>query len=340
MHSASLQSRRKASILILTLWTLCFLSVFSLVLGARVRQKLVLVQRLADRDRGRLACESAIKKAIAVLGRSGAQGGQALKDAWSNNPALFRGIIIGDVTVNICYNYFDDARGTVETRWGIVDEERKININKAGAPELARIFMLEGKLDESDAEAVAYAIVDWRDGDSVSASPSGGAEDAHYRGLPYPYEAKDADFQVLEELLLVRGVSDCVFERVRDYLTPYGEGRVNINTAPKSVLLALGVQEEMVKRILEYRRGEDKIEATPDDNVFASSSEIIPRLSEAYSLSESEVAALSAIVNEHLCADSSHFMVRSTASSGSTKDIMTAVCVVKADGTVLSWREP
>jgi len=60
-------------------------------------------------------------------------------------------------------------------------------------------------LDDKEAQEISAAIVDWRDGDSALSIPVGSAEDSDYHDLKEPYNCKDAPFQVLEEVLLVKG---------------------------------------------------------------------------------------------------------------------------------------
>ncbi|MBI1371547.1 MAG: hypothetical protein GC159_02120 [Phycisphaera sp.] len=88
---------------------------------------------------------------------------------------------------------FDDDRTWA---FGIVDEAAKININSATADTLLKLPGMD--------DAIADAIVDWRDTDTeVTGS---GAESEYYLLLPEPYNAKDQAFETVEELLLVRDV--------------------------------------------------------------------------------------------------------------------------------------
>jgi DNA uptake protein ComE-like DNA-binding protein len=81
--------------------------------------------------------------------------------------------------------------------FGVEDEGAKLNINTAPATTL---LMLPGMTPE-----VADAIVDWRDQDDTP-SPYG-AENEYYGSLQPPYRAKNAPFDTVEELLLVKGVT-------------------------------------------------------------------------------------------------------------------------------------
>ncbi len=81
--------------------------------------------------------------------------------------------------------------------WGLIDEGAKLNLNTADASQLAR---LPGMTDQ-----IAAAIVDWRDSDSETGE--NGAEDDYYLMLSPSYQAKNAPFETVEELLLIRDVT-------------------------------------------------------------------------------------------------------------------------------------
>ncbi|MCM8796061.1 MAG: general secretion pathway protein GspK [Candidatus Omnitrophica bacterium] len=330
--------KSKASILILVLWTLCLLTSFAVILGFAVRQKLTLVNRLEERDTLRFIAEAAIKKVIAYLKEEPEKNYDALKDNWSNNPAIFKQINIGGGNASILYNYIDEDSGMAELRYGLIDEESKININKISQPILERLFRLVG-LDEIQAQELAAAVIDWRDSDSELSLPIGSAEDAYYRNLKYPYEAKDADFEVLEEVLLVKGMDENIFTKIKNYITIYGDGKININTASRVVLLALGLNQDLVEKIISFRLGEDEIISTSDDNIFEVPSNIVPKLSQFSHLSDSEIAQLSVIVEKYLVTNSRNFMVRCISKLEGRKKTAEMISVVDRFGKILYWQE-
>ena len=90
----------------------------------------------------------------------------------------------------------------------IGNESGKININKA-APGLLKILLNGFDLEEETVNIIVDSIMDWRDKDKFHRL--NGAEDDYYNSLPDPYECKDGDFESLEELLLVRGVTPEIF---------------------------------------------------------------------------------------------------------------------------------
>ena len=334
-----LADNSRASILIIALWSICLLATFSVVLGYQVRQKLTLVNRLDEKDRLHFIVEAAIKRAVVELKKEPEKAYDILKDTWSNNISAFKEIDIGDGKFSILYDYIDEQSGIQETRYGLLDEERKLNINKLDATVLRRLFHIFG-FDEIDSQELAASIIDWRDSDSELSIPIGSAEDSYYRNLQYPYEAKDAEFEVLDEVLLVKGMTQDIFEKIKDYITIYGSGKVNINTASKPVLLALGLDDDIVDKILSFRAGEDGIIATSDDNIFDAASNIIPKLSQSCHLSDSEVAKLSVVADQYLITNSNNFMVKAVAKLNNRKNTAELICVVNRSGKVLYWKEP
>jgi general secretion pathway protein K len=154
----------------------------------------------------------------------------------------------------------------------IEDEAGKIAVNRlvSGATFNAPIRelllrLLTGPhfhLEQRKAEELLEAIKDWidKDGDVTG----NGAEDAYYAGLAHPYAAKNAPLDCIEELLMVKGVTRELFygtgesPGLAQCLSVFGDGKININTAPVPVLQALTVEmtPEVVARLDEYRRDE------------------------------------------------------------------------------------
>lgn len=318
-----------ASILILSLWSLCLLSTFAVILGYGARQKLTLVNRLDERDKLHFIAEAGIKKAISQLKEEPEKTYDALNDNWSNNISAFKDIDIGDGKFSILG----------ESRYGLIDEESKLNINKANQTILERFFRVALNFDETQSQELAASIVDWRDTDSELSIPLGSAEDWDYRNLEYPYEAKDADFEVLREILLIKGMDENIFEKIKNYITIYGSGKINVNTASKIVLLALGLSQDLVDKIVSFRLGEDGIIGTSDDNIFEAPSNIVPKLSQFSHLSDSEIAQLSLIVDQYLVTNSNNFMARCIAKLNGKKKSSEVIAVINRSGKILSWEE-
>ena len=81
-------------------------------------------------------------------------------------------------------------------------------------------------------------VLDWVDSDTTASTAQGGYEDNLYNRLESPYLTKNAFFDTAEELRLVDGWSDEVYQRFAPKLTIYAE-KTNVNTAPDEVLKGL-----------------------------------------------------------------------------------------------------
>jgi hypothetical protein len=133
-------------------------------------------------------------------------------------------------------------------------------------------------------------------------------------------------------------MSQELYDKIKQFITIYGNGVVNINTASGYVLLALGIDEILIDKIIAYRQGDDEIAGTADDNIFDISSNIVAVLSQSYSLSPDEVSTLSNLVSGGaLGTNSYNFMIRSRARIANMKKEI--VCIVNKEGKIISWRE-
>jgi hypothetical protein len=90
------------------------------------------------------------------------------------------------------------------------------------------------------------------------------------------YQPKNALFQRVEELKEVKG-----WEKItarpgwENDFTIYSTGPIDLAWASREILLSLpGMNEQIVDRYLELRRGPDGIDGTPDDPVFESLDEV------------------------------------------------------------------
>ncbi|MBI4358376.1 MAG: general secretion pathway protein GspK [Candidatus Omnitrophica bacterium] len=336
---------KQGSILIVSLWMLTLLSAFAISIGYHVRQKVTLADRIDRRNWLQGIAEAGVEQAVNILIEDSSPGYDLLGESWAKEEDKFRRVAAAGGTFTVSYEHFDSEEGSFnseegewKTRYGIQDEERKININTAKAATLATLFQIVVDLDSDEAQDIAYSIVDWRDSDSFLSDPTHGAETDYYENLDLPYTAKNRPFEVLSELLLVRGMTPDIFEQVRDKITIYGNGAVNVNTATKEVLLALGFDESLTKKMIDYRKGTDREEATADDRAFTQAQAIHSDLAAVDSLSSSEVASISNLSAEgFLTVGSNSFMVRSRGELRQKGQAIDLVSVIDRSGKVQFW---
>ncbi len=94
-------------------------------------------------------------------------------------------------------------------------------------------WLRERSLDRLD---LIDNLADWVDPDSVVSSGKGGYEDDFYNNLASPYLSKNARLDTLQELRLVEGWQDEVYDRWSKQFTLYGNGKININCAGDEVI--------------------------------------------------------------------------------------------------------
>lgn len=161
----------------------------------------------------------------------------------------------------------------------IINESGKVDINSAADVVLKNLFINAG-VSPDDADIIVDSIMDWKDEDDLHRLH--GAESDYYSSLPNPYKAKNADFDTLEELLLVKGMTPEILYGSRDrkgiieFLTIHSKAEfININAAPREVLAALpGMSPEIADSIISYREtkeidGVQELEGIIGDTIHA-----------------------------------------------------------------------
>lgn len=251
--------------LVLALWSLAILTAFAVSLGYMVRQKVTLLDRLEKRQLLWNAAWSAVERARVAVKEDVDVETDSFRDGWASDPRAFRDVKFEGAAVSVRYEWEAQKKTPV---WGLSDEQGKLNLNTADVPAISLLTQQVTDLEAEEADALAYAIVDWRDGDSAYGHPDMGAEDADYGGLPDPYGAKDRPMESLDELLLVKGMNRDIFEKMKPFVTVFGSGVVNLNTARREVLVALGLPLSAADKILLHRDGPDGLPATSDDRPF------------------------------------------------------------------------
>ena len=309
----------EGSVLIQVLWTLAILVLLGLALGytTALDQRLVSYQR--DRLTALYLAKAGYVRALVELERGPIPQTDSYLDSWANNPDAFRQTPLGPGSFTVSYALpgQDPPAGVV---YGIMDEDRKININTAPKAILAR---LPGMTEE-----VADALLEWR---------------ARHKSLVV---IEDKPFKVLEELRLVDGMTPEVFQALEPFVTVYSDGKVNLNTAPREVMAALGMSEGLVSKVLRFRWGRDGLRGTRDDQSFTTLASAGQELNAFETLTPLEAAQLSNVITQNrLKVASSVFRIHAqgTVRDGKIRRAVEGV-VRRAAGpsrsvALLSWRE-
>jgi hypothetical protein len=226
--------------LLLAVWLLALLAVVvgEFVFSTRVRASAERNKR--DDLRGWVLAIAGYRAALAALddriaGLSLAQDGSLLlhyRGEAEGTPAAGTDVALGDGSYS----------------WRIMSEDGLVDINGIQQRSvLVNLLKQCGVGPGADRDTIIDSILDWRDANREHRI--NGAEEDYYRGLDPPYSCKDGSLDVLEELLLVRGVTPEIFygkveqgttvPGLRDLLSVHSL-EFNAGTAPNAVLEALG----------------------------------------------------------------------------------------------------
>lgn len=283
--------RERGSMLVIALWVFSMLCVLAVSLGFGVRQKATLLLRLSTLDAVYPIAYSGVERAKSMVEEDQDKTLDYLGDAWALSPASQTG---NPRIEGGSFRYVSDKISS------IVDEERKIDLNATTVPILSRLLEEVSGLSKEKSSELAYNLLDWADSDAFFGHPQYGAEASYYEDLHEPYTAKNGEYETIDELLLVKDVTPEIFDKIRPYVTVYGAGKVNLNTAPRAVLAALGFSETAVDLIARYRSGDDGSEGTPDDRFFSSPEGMANSIKTSLGdgLDQSQVVVLSGLVTE------------------------------------------
>jgi len=341
-----LQKQSQGSILIVTIFVLTILTIFAVNIGIGINQKLLFLKKITERKTLSRIAEAGIKTAILEIKKDISTDCDTIGENWANN-SLFKNYFLeeGSFTISYQHDFLEIGREEIKRykkiRYGVQDEESKININTCDTKTLTKLLKIVLNIKTEDAENLACSIIDWRDEDSAYQHPQYGAEDSDYRHLPNPYESKDAPYEVLEELLLVKGIDEEIYKKIKNYITIYSNGKININTAPFEVLISLGLDEKLVIKIISFRYGNDLIEDTGDDNIFVTPSDIIVSLNNFCGLNEYEISQLNELIESgKITTSSTNFMIESIARLDKKEENTYKITVVvDRKGKIKYWRE-
>lgn len=138
--------------------------------------------------------------------------------------------------------------------WSVRNEDGLVNVNDENLSRSVLVNLLKacGVGPGAERDTIIDSILDWRDANREHRL--NGAEEDFYRALDLPYSCKDGPLDVVEELLLVKGVSEELFAGrteagkkrpgLRDLVSPHAGG-FNPGTAPDEVLEAWGRAREV-----------------------------------------------------------------------------------------------
>src|SRR5512133_1270225 len=238
--------RQQGVVLIAVVWAVFILTAMAFALSALVRGSSDELHARKEQLQSYYVARGAMYRAVSMLKQPMTQQGEA------------RPFVAGQGRLQ-----WTEAGHQVSI--DVFDEGGKLDVN-ATPPEMMEALFLNLGIEFNAAHSLVAAIEDWRDADDET-RPAG-AESLYYRSLTQPYLPGNHDFQTVDELLLVRGVTPTLLyggyrmrpdgnvERqlgLADCLTVNTHSsQVNINYAPLPVLLSVpGMTPEVARFIVE-----------------------------------------------------------------------------------------
>ncbi len=250
---ASARSDQKGIALVVVLWVLALLSVIALEFAYAMRTEVDIWNNHKDDLKGYFLARAGVDRAVLEIMRynqfRGLPQEERKNELWRPDGSAH------EVTL-------DEGGFKV----AIEDEGGKLNVNYASEQTLRS--PLEGlEIPEEQASVIADSILDWRDTDDLHRL--NGAEKEYYNALAEPYDCKDGNFDSVEELTLVRGVTRDIYAKLAGKVTVYPQGTgqasggaININTASPAVLKAVFMDDTLVNDIIDKRKEK---EITPQE---------------------------------------------------------------------------
>ena len=243
--------------LIVTILIVSLVVVLTLQFNSSMWSDLYSSANLRDSIRLRFIARSGVNCAFAVLAEDASSSdSDSLQEVWANSKelSLYAATMFenGHFQIKI-----SDLSGKIQVN-RLINEDGKYNETQKML--FTRFLNSEQfQLDSEEVGNLIDAIKDWIDPDDDVTRF--GAENGYYQSLENPYSCKNGPIESLGQILLIKGVTKELFygnehvPGISNYLTVYGDGKININTADSPVLWSLSddIDMELVSDMIEYR---------------------------------------------------------------------------------------
>lgn len=181
--------------LMIVLWVVAIMGTFTMLYSSQVRLSMKINHNSQESQRAQLLAEAGLQRFIAELVQDlETTVSDHKNETWHNSNTLFFDVAMGEGIYRLTHTGTDEEQTTY---YGGVDECSKLNINTA-----SRIMLL---MLPNATEEIVDAIIDWRDEDDEP--QTFGAESPYYMSLAEPYMAKNSQFDTIDELLILKGMT-------------------------------------------------------------------------------------------------------------------------------------
>jgi len=238
--------------LLMVLWVLTILMVIVLSFSFMARTETHSTVSFRDGMEKKFLAEAGIERGIMEV---------FYRNVYKNQTVVLEGTEVWRTDGTVYSSQLGDGHYTIM----ITDESGKVDINTVSDVVLKNLLINTG-VKEEEVDTIVDSVMDWKDPDDLHRLY--GAESDYYMSLPNPYKAKNANFEALEELLLVKGMTPEILygsgsggekRGIINFLTiNSGTNKININAAPKEVLTAIpGITPEIADGIISFRQDKE-----------------------------------------------------------------------------------
>ncbi|MBL6986091.1 MAG: general secretion pathway protein GspK [Methylobacter sp.] len=221
---------QKGFALVLVLWVLSLLTIMAGSFALTMRREAAIVTGSSTNAQAMAIAESGLAVAELMLINPDQ------RQRWHTDGSIYQ---------------IDYAGSKVRIR--LLAETGKVDINSADQT-LLQELMSYAPVQAEVQNQLVNAILDWRDTDDLVRIE--GAEKREYKAAGLTYQPRNKPFQSIEELQLVLGMDEHVYQWLEELVTVYsGQPKVNLTQAAKEVLQVLPeLDEGLIEGFIAARR--------------------------------------------------------------------------------------
>ena len=313
-HSAfGTRNSRSGSALIVALWVLLVLAILIGTFAYDMRIESEVTAYARNRYKAEFLARAGVEWARLALAKKvtdpGEGGELVLEDG--DDPELATAAL--NLARGVGVSGLKKQLGEGGFELSVMPEEGRRNVNKLDVQDWEEILD-QANVPEEQWPSLIDCFNDWIDQGDEQRLNGAESDDPYYKSRGY--KCKNAPLDTVEELLLIKGFDEGIlFGRpaekpddppllgIAPWLTTWGEGKVNVNTATREVLLTIpDIQDESVNDILERRAGKDGEMNTLDDGIkdLSQIPGLTPAMTERLTVSERKYLRVTSIgeVNE------------------------------------------
>lgn len=216
LHGAACARRERGIALVIVLWIIVLLAAIAVGMGQDTRTETLLTRNQLSLAKARALADGAVELAMY----------EHLRPPFPEKVWFPNGAVHGWEENGVRY--------AVSLAW----ESGRIDMNVAREPLLKGLFTSAVGLPADDVDRIVDAILDWRDPDD--AKRLHGAEAADYKAAGRNYVPANANFETIEEVQRVLGITPEIYAKIADLITVHSrQPGIDPNGASRGVLLAI-----------------------------------------------------------------------------------------------------